>query len=389
MDLAKLSFDWDSFDGQLSGLKKNIIFQIMEDYYNSDLKVSDILNKYDLPSNIRSLSKEFPLFYTENKCPYDGVYLVKQMPSRSSTHSYREAHCPVCGHKNNGVCNCKGCHNKRLRIERDKRKLIRLEYSTENIEKVKYDSLLATDKIYLATIIQCGLSENGAYIVGHELQQVKLSPTDEFDKEIMDHLISKRLIIVDPESPLRAFPDKNFPHTYYTYGVNYLINVEVPEQCKGNLSVLRYPMREEIINCKRECLGIWKRIALYECLEYLSEQMKEAKFDFNPKEKTRLVLNHLIEIYSIGEIWNLIYGSVNKAAAWYQKSSVSKRHAANSVITTLDNRGARAKNEHWKLNPYHRSYNCELSQVSMIFFDSILKIGRDGYEKVPSIDLIE
>lgn len=385
MNIKSLSFDWKDYDGKLRSFDRSQIMNIMDDYYNSDLSVTKIKSKHSINSNVINLAKEFPLVYLEEKCPYDKSNLVEQLPSRSG-HSTKVPECPTCGHKLEGHCNCDGCEEKRRKIGEQKRKIIISAYTTTDIDKVKYENLSASSKIFLSALLHAGLNEEADKISGPNIVENKLSPTKEFDQIILDHLLSRDIILIDPMSPIDAFPIDAFPDKYYVFKVNYLVNIETGS--KG-LGYLEYPDRTDIIQQhKEECLGMWRQIALYECLEYLVEQMNEAKFDFNPKDKTRLVINHLIEDYSIGQIWNLIYGSVNNAAAWYQKSNVTKKHAANSVVTTLNNRGDRAKAENWKLNPYHRSYNNKLSQLSMVFFDSILQIGNDGFEKTPSVDLI-
>jgi len=382
LNLDNLQFDWNNYRSKLSSYGKEKVMAIMNDYYNSDLTVSDIFEIYSISSGIGSLSREFPRKFVEEKCPYDNHSLEERMPSRNGYSSLNIAICPICGHREGEICNCDGCQEVKNKTLRKKRETIISVYP-KTMKKIKYETLSATDKVFLSALLHAGLSDDTSKIKGELVLQNKLSPTTNFDKEILHHLVSRGIISVDPMSPIDAFLDNEFPSSYYIFEVNYLINIE-----PNTVSLLEYPDREEIINQREECLGIWKQIALNESLEYLVEQMKIAKFDFNPKEKTNLVISHLIEDYSIGQIRNLIYGSVNNAAAWYQKSNITKKHAANSVITTLNNRGERAKVEGWNLKNYHRSFNAVLSQISMVFFDSILKIGNRGYEEVPSIKLI-
>ncbi|WP_294831529.1 hypothetical protein [uncultured Lactobacillus sp.] len=383
MKLETLSFDWDNYVGKLKSFDRSQIISIMDDYYNSNLSVAKIISKYSISRGIRNLSKEFPLIYIEEKCPYDKSNLVLEMPSRNG-NSTRIPKCTICGHELKRNCNCKGCQEKNRKIREQKRKIIISAYAL-NTSKVKYEDLSVSSKIYLSALLHAGLNDEASKISGEKIIEEKLSPTYEFDRIILEHLLSENIILVDPMSPIEAFSVNDSSIAYYIFKVNYLINVEDDSEGIDNLE---YPDRINIIQYKEECLAMWKQIALYECLEYLVEQMREARFEFNPQKKTKLVINHLIEEYSIGQIWNLIYGSVNHAAAWYQKSNVSKKHAANSVITILNNRGDRAKAENWKLNPYHRSYDNKLSQLSMVFFDSILQIGSEGYEKKPSINII-
>lgn len=383
MDLSRIQLDWQRYDGALKSFEKYQIIEIMNDYYNSNLSVATIYSKYSIDEGILSLSKEFPKAVLKEKCPYDGSNLVRQLRSRTG-HAQRIPQCPVCGHRLADNCDCENCQQKREQFIKEKRQAIVDAYSTD-VDKVGYDNLSATAKIFLSALLHAGLNERATKISGPKIAESKLSPTSEFDKNIVKRLSEENAILVDPDSPIEAFSADEFPKYYYIYDVNYLINIDTDSI---EISDLEYPDRDEIIKHKEECLELWKQLALYECLEYLVGQMKKAKFEFNPQEKTKLVINHLIEEYSIGQIRNLIYGSVNNAAAWYQKSNVSRNHAANSVITTLNNRGDKAKVENWHLKPYQRSYGTKTSQLSMVLFDGILQLGNRGYEEVPSIDLI-
>ena len=39
---------------------------------------------------------------------------------------------------------------------------------------------------------------------------------------------------------------------------------------------------------------MWKEIALQECLEYLNYQMEKVNFEFNPGDKTLLIMKELL-----------------------------------------------------------------------------------------------
>lgn len=384
INISSLSFNWDNYNGKLKIFQKSQIINIMDDYYNSDLSVSKIISKYSINMNIRNLSEEFPLIFLNEQCPYDGSHLLKRLPSRSGNLTITPQ-CDVCGHRLEVNCSCDGCENQRKILEKRKREIIISTY-TSSVDRIEYENLSATSRIFLSVLLHAGLNDEATKISGEKIIENKLSLTHELDCAILEHLLSENVILVDPMSPMESFNVNNFPNEYYIFKVNYLINLEFNE--KG-LDFLEYPDRKEIIKYKEECLDIWKQIALHECIEYLINQMKIVNFDFNPKEKTKLVISHLLEEYSIGQVRNLIYGSVNNAATWYQRSGISKKHAANSAITTLNNRGSKAKVENWNLKPYQRNYGSKASQLSIVFFNDILQKGDRGYEEVPSIKMIE
>lgn len=383
MRLNDKTFDWDNYQGEFSSRSKESVLKIMDDYYNNtELPVSKIYEKYAIDKNIRSLAKEFPKEIVDKVCPYDGSHLEEWLPSRSGNAAYRIPECPKCGHKEENNCSCVGCMKKAEEEKKKQRELIISAYSIE-VPKIKYESLSVRDKIFLSALLRSGLNEEMTKIIGKSLLENKMSSTADFDLEILNELDSKQVILVDPQSPLDAFVKENFPHSYYVYEVNYLLNIDTNVT---DISAIEYPDREDIIKNRDECLQIWKEIAEAECYAYLQDQMHRKRFMFNPGPKTKLVINHLLEEYSVCQIRNLIWGSVKDAAAWYQEGNISKMHAANSVITRLNNRGEHAKAENWNLKPFHTEN--EFNQVSRVLFDSILQIGRNGFEKTISMDYI-
>lgn len=383
MRLNNKTFDWDNYQGKFSSRSKESVLKIMDDYYNNtELPLSKIYEKYAIDKNIRSLPKEFPKEIVDEVCPYDSSHLEEWLPSRTGHAAYRIPECPKCGHKEEYNCSCMGCLNK---VEEEKKKQRELIISTylADVPKVKYESLSVRDKIFLSALLRSGLNEEMTKIIGKSLLENKMSPTADFDLEILNELNSKQVILVDLQSPLDAFVKENFPHNYYIHEVNYLLNIDTNVT---DISAIEYPDREDIIKNRDECLQIWKEIAEAECYAYLQDQMQRKRFMFNPGPKTKLVIDHLLEEYSVCQIRNLIWGSVKDAAAWYQEGNISKMHAANSVITRLNNRGEHAKAENWNLKPFHTEN--VFNQVSRVLFDSILQIGRNGFEKTISMDYV-
>lgn len=350
MRLNDKTFDWDNYQGKFSSRSKESVLKIMDDYYNNtELPVSKIYEKYAIDKNIRSLPKEFPKEIVDEVCPYDSSHLEEWLPSRTGHAAYRIPECPKCGHKEEYNCSCVGCLNKAEEEKKKQRELIISTYLTD-VPKVKYESLSVRDKVFLSALLRSGLNEEMTKIIGNSLVENKMSPTADFDREILNELESKQVILVDPQSPIDAFVKENFPHSYYVHEVNYLLNIDTDVT---DISAIEYPNREEIIKNRDECLQIWKEIAEAECYAYLQDQMQRKRFMFNPGPKTKLVIDHLLEEYSVCQIRNLIWGSVKDAAAWYQEGNISKKHAANSVITRLNNKGEHAKAENWNLKPFH------------------------------------
>ena len=131
-------------------------------------------------------------------------------------------------------------------------------------------------------------------------------------------------------------------------------------------------------------LPLWKKIAMYECLEYLEIVLQEHSLPFNPGEKTTLVLENVLEDFSVGQTYNLIWRAGKDAAAFYLRERVPKPHAANTVVGNIQRQAERALAEGWDIKQYRRDRRCPQSVVSKVLFDTALQIGDKGFSVVPN-----
>lgn len=385
----ELNFYWDKIGDRLRNLDKAEVKNIIADYYTNKIKVKDIIAKYHLNILSSQLIKEFPPIVVDEKCPYDNEKMVVNLHSRDGLGLSGEPYCPICGHQNSQYCRCKNCLEREKKYLEDLRNKVRDTYLIPQ-EKVEIDNLTLRDKLFLATVLKTGLNEETTKIMGSKLAEGKLSPLADMDQDVLSSLVSKNIILVDPESPLDAFVDENFPETYYIYKVNYLLNVTGENDNHDQLiGMLEYPKSEEFYSEPKISLGFWKELALAECKEFLNYRMKAVDFSFNPGKKTNLVLNNLLKNFSIGQIWRLIYISVAYAVQWQAEEKVPKKRAANSVITGLESRGQRAIADNWNLRNFGRNYNLPESMLARTLYDGILKIGNEGITEIPSIKLID
>lgn len=221
------------------------------------------------------------------------------------------------------------------------------------------------------------------------LAEKKLAPTEKLIKEILDELIEKNIIVVSPESDFEAFVDSDdngeFPYRYYIYKVKYILNIDFEDYYFEGISFILNP-NQLLEHEKEEALSIWKRIALEECLEYLDYQMKSVKFNFNVGEKTVMTFKDILEDFSVSQIYGIIYKSIANATKYYQESNISRKQAANSVISGCQRYYEKAVIEKWDLTKYWRIRDLPQSAISEFLFNKVLKIGNLGFD-MPPVDL--
>ena len=289
---------------------------------------------------------------------------------------------------------CADCESERRRLKEQReiaavnnyRQLIRQRYSSEPAE-VNLEDLSLEDAVYLLSFIRfCADEELSlAKPLGSLNFHSSLSPQINNDYEILRRLYKQGIIKVNPESPTNAFTGE-MAETFYLDKVLWILpvspNSEHPKHLVKELEEI-FRLNNFPSNWLDETLLLWKKIALQECLQYLENSLTEHNLELSPGEKTILVINTLLEDFSVGQIYNIIWRAAKDAAAFSVRKSVSKQHAANTVVGYMQRYGENAKIQGWEIKPFRRHFDCPQSMISQVFFDSVLKIGEAGFNQVP------
>lgn len=244
-------------------------------------------------------------------------------------------------------------------------------------------SMSLTDAVYLSSMLRLGANEEIAYINSINSFAEPLSPSAPKDIEIAKHLHKRQILAPHPCSPIAAFSCENgelksFDVLKVAWGLSgsgkrgitlklVFSNLEshfrsqnMPEHWYAQIPLLQ------------------KEILLLETLQYFQIAMEEHHFSFTPGEKTFQVLSETLEMFSLGQAFNIIWRATRDAAAYFVRESIPRLQAANSVVGTIQRYAQRAHANKWELASYRRDRRCPQSMVSQVFFNSVLQIG-DAY----------
>lgn len=241
--------------------------------------------------------------------------------------------------------------------------------------------------VYLLSFIRTTASENllvyGPLITTKE----PLSPNTDFSFEIVRQLYRSGLIAVHPNSQVDAFKFNNGePNTFYVDKVLWSLDFGgSSEETQGTVTELERIFRTEEWpeHWYSERLLLWKKLALQECLTYLKVVLNEHGLDLTPGEKTYMVFNNVLEEYSVGQVYNMIWRAGRDAAAFYMRGGVSKPHASNTVVGSIQKQADKARAEGWETKAYRRDRRCPESVLSQTLFNTALKIGEEGFNLPP------
>lgn len=390
------NFCFENLNLALKHLNYGQVVELINRYYAGE-KNSVLIDEYKINLPSSKLVSIFPLVKTNIECNQCNVPMTTKLNSKtySSKLSYQDLHCPECNHFPNVKCSCQTCIEKKIlekSIQEQKEKLInqeKIEFleQLQNVEKYDEHNLDLKSKLYLAALLRECLNEDGNRIEGIDSKIERISPYTEFTDEILNHLIDNDLIIPSLDNDLSNII-KRESLTYYLYNVKYRLNIE-PTDGDENKMIhrLMYPKSEVFLKDKFFSYETWKKIAFYEAMQYLIFKMQSVRYDFNPGVKTKTVLENLVEKFSVGQIYNIIYRAVANSTEQYQSGKITKIHAQNMVISSCEGQGERAIANNWSLNNYSRIKELPQSQISKVFFDSILGISYLGFSEKPTMNL--
>jgi hypothetical protein len=381
------------YQGKLSHLSQEQIEELMQRYYDGE-KNDHLIKEYNIDIRTGLLVKTFPmLIHDDMPCPYCDIPMVSYRESKSSyAFDSPKTFCQECKHKNYGpYCNCENC--KKLKEEREemdrqkeaklndaKRQILLESYEYENSMPISIRELTIKDKLYLCALLRTGLSEDLININPLSSVKVNLAPTQKYKMNIISYLKGKFIITLSPSTSLHNIViENNEIQSYDPLDVTLKLNVSKKQYDEIVQYLLHLNIDEEIDNEIK--LELWNEIGLFECLEFLYVKMNEYNL---PSEyvgdKTISAIKESLKDFSISQNFNFIWRAVRNAAAFYQKNSVSKKHAVNTISGSIIRSYEKAKAENWEIKGYGRDYTHPQTIISEVFFNNILKIGSKGFE---------
>ena len=160
IELENLSFI--NIDERLEHLSEVEISEITQKYFSGE-KATDLVKDYKIAISPSHLYSILPPLIVDEVCSVCDAYMVKHLGSKTG-YSNEKEYCDNCGHENIKTCKCSTCEIERKFIFEKKKQKICNFFNEDNWSKIEEDDLNLIEKLYLAVILRCALSENTAYI---------------------------------------------------------------------------------------------------------------------------------------------------------------------------------------------------------------------------------
>jgi len=284
----------------------------------------------------------------------------------------------------------RAAQQERERQINERRQLIGQVFHLEDRPVIEIGTLSLTGLVYLYALLVAAAHEDLTIIRPIASLEQPLAPTNDYTTEILGYLLhhTPPLISVHPDSSPDAFlPDWSF-YTWYVSYASPASKTDPDDPMLVMREILARINGEWPEEWYTEALDLWRRIARDECLKYLLHMLEEHHFEFSPGKKTQQYLDNALEHFSSGQVVNMIWRACKDAAALYQRGGISKKQAANTAVSSIQRQTERALAEQWNLTTYRRSYAFPQSTLSALFYNTVLRLGDEGFAAVPSLETI-
>lgn len=349
-----------------------------------------MIEEYKIDVNPNKLISLFPpLIHESLECIYCALPLYYKRKSKTSSYSIIEFFCVECGHKEGNhynrplVCSCSLCSEKsaeaaRVKREEDLEKIFQ-EHSLDKRLMLQYSALTFSHKCYLLSLflMQSELEHNRIKPLSNTGSAVDLSPSFDFDNEIILKLHADSVIIVDPNSPFSVFDPRDEFKSFYYRDAFWIVNVTLDGSSRLSLEelfqIIYVELRDGILpKWKDEIKELVFRLAEEEVVRYLNLCLEQLQLPDAPK-KTKKVIEEIVKEFSVSEIYYFIKKATDNAHLFFAKGKAeSRNHAVNTIPSKIVYLANRASNEGWDVYKYNRTYGTERSQLSIVLFDLVI-----------------
>lgn len=370
----------------------------LEARYYSGENIVKLIDEFKLDIHSSSLVRLFPVrVLNDLVCPYCATPMHQRPPSRTALqggHSIPKPFCDACGHKDINSCNCKNCQcnlKKKLILQQQVfgKRLLKLKNlvrtCTINPHKCSFQQAF-----YLIGLCRSARCEESNLIYSIQSQEeARLAPTKSLAIEIVQSLHNQQIIGISLSNTPDSFEYEECGALEPVWDlIQFDLHLGVDEQeC-----LIVFRQFEAILRdrekwpdlWKGELLGIWRELALYECLGYLEVILNDHGFKFRAGTKTKQILRDTLHNFSIAQTLNFIWAAVRDASGYLLRKRVSHQQAANTAVGSIQRKSERALSEGWCIKPFHRDYRCSESILAALFSHVATPLGDKYFTIAPN-----
>lgn len=280
---------------------------------------------------------------------------------------------------------CQDCINneKQILIENKKETLA----SCKLKEKKSIYDLSVIDLAYLVTLIKHSSYSNGVTIDNVVSDKsYLLTPSIEFDRELLRVIDNKNICILSDKNPLSNLKENE--HGGYSYNpFNILRDVWVDVYNGiGDLDVLETILIDKIKANSEDFFELLEEISVNECLSYMKLNVEKRSLSITLSDRSEILIKKMLIVRPVNVIFGIIYGSITQTSDYILQNngtfkSRNESYIAGVLYNKIENYFERALANNWSLKPYNRDFNLPQSSLSRLLFNTILKTDDGGFSQ--------
>ena len=387
---------------KLAHLSSKQIIQLMDEYY-AGVRVKKLIEDYKVNCRPNDLHKYFPPIVLDKRCPICGENFLNKRLSKTEIENqgnpYRKIeakkpYCPSCGHIDDDICECAACVEKRkkeqIKREAELKKManeIKIELEKSYTGKVSVDELGFKDRIYLASLLGYGLSDDANVIKSLSECENSYSCLAEgdMDERIVDYLLKRNIIIIDTSYLVYAFKQGKVENKY----MRYKLNVEIDDNNIGALQGLMSPKIDfSDENNIVAAYNLWKEVAMNDCIAFLVDEMRKKNVEFCPVKKTEILMDSMLKHFSTLQVQYIIYKSIDEISSKYTKSKPKRGVFSDIVFRRMEYWDSSMTYRESELPEYRDSKKFLYNNLHGVLFSKVLGLGDKGLRCVANIKII-
>lgn len=370
--------------------KDKNISEICSEYWKIDdkhrfvNKVTELTSKYGVTHAklLKVVTECCTAYFTDASCSICGeMYQVKNRSDFNTVNKKLDWSCNSCKQELMEM-------RQKQKADQEKkcRDILQRDYEKNSIKEGSIENLSIREMVYLLSVIRHSAKEDLSYMFPNDSSAELLSPDVEFNAVILGDLYEAGLLTISPRSTLSAVKFKdNKSDLCLPESVTW--NFVVFEDAKHPKDVIvriESLLQSDEFQVKRadEIIDLAKDVILLECLGFLKYAVEKHSLSFSAGEKTRIVLRKVLSEFTVAQAYRFIWNAVKNAAAFYMRENVNIRHAANTIVGSIQNQFDKALAEAWNIYPFRRNYDLPQSVLSQVLFNSCLKTNDGGFDEL-------
>src|SRR5471030_166129 len=389
---------------EIKHLSEEQVEQLYQRYLSGE-KIAELLAAFGLPSTVRSVLKILPPIVSKDlSCPYCDLPMWVRRHARGTPASIHDPFkCVRCEHRyyvpgNYGrrtLCMCAECYKVRqqeiaAQAQRDRCELEQC-YGTQR-PPVSYAALGFVQKLALLALLDDGSSAGADRISALKAgtRSEYLALNDETSADLVKNLFESGVLLVDPDSDIKAF-DRTAGYRISDFcAVQWLPNVAVDGGVHCARDALYLALYQELSGSvqptwKSELYALMFSLARDESIQYIRVLANEVSFAFTAESRAEAVVGQLLQNFSVSHIYYFARLAVKNAAHFYQTgNSKGRAHASNTIPGNMLGTAQDALARNWRKTAY-RDSRVPQSALHRLLYDVVLKDSGAGFSKSPGI----